>query len=368
MRLVQTTGRYFYDFSKWLAIDSTVYGSSSPTVALQSDGVTLNGNSSDCRLLINDMIPLRNATINLELTVSTASQIGFTYRDGVLSSKNGSSAYILYITATSIILAEGNNSDSARTPYVLKTISGTYTGRHILSVNITDTTHKIYLDGVLLTTYTNSDFTNYGYITIRAFNNMVNERFHSLEVLSAEIKDPTIFDIARRVALVFDKDVNSSNLLSNLQAFTITSVSKQFTISGETITKQSHPTDIMYALDGSGQPIKNILILTIDKPNAFRVPISIQVQYNAVLGNLYGARTIDVMPNFNYNTRVVATNLQAPGFDVYDASMQFNQASLGADINSRMITYVNNYPSETLAFLGTRTGGVVITLNGVIKP
>lgn len=368
MRLLQTTGRYFYDFNKWYSIDTSIYGSDKPSATLKDNGIILGGNTSDCSLRINDIIPIKNATINVDLTVSTSSQIGFTYRNSVLSNKNGSYAFLINISSTTISVCKGADSDQTYSPYTYKAVSGSYVGRHTISVVTSETSHKVYLDGNLIATISEPNSNNFGYIMMRATGNMVNERFHSLEVLSSEIKDPTIFDIARRVAIIFDKDVNCPNLLDNINAFTVTSVSKQFIISGETITKSSAPVDIMYGKDASGSTLKNVLILTVPKVNAFRVPISVNVKYNALLGTLYGERTIDVLQSFSYDTRIIDTHLQPPGFDVYDASINLAQSTLGNKINSRVIQYVNTFPNETIAFLGHKTGGITIVLNGVIKP
>jgi hypothetical protein len=368
MRLVQTTGRYFYDFSNWNSIDTSIYGSDKPNATLKDNGVILGGNTSDCSMRINDIIPIKNATINVDLTVSSSTQIGFTYRSSVLSNKNGSFAFLINISATSIAVCKGADSDNTYSPYTYKTVSGSYIGRHTLSVVVSGTSHKVYLDGTLIASVTETNSNNFGYIMLRTAGNMVNERFHSLEVLSSEISDPSIFNIARRIAIVFDKDVNCTNLLDNISAFTVTSVSKQFIISGDTVTKTSAPVDIAYGKDASGSITKNVLILTVSKVNAFCVPISINIKYNSLLGNLYGERTIDVLPSFSYDARIVSTNLQPPGFDVYDASINLTQNTFGNKINSRVIQYVNAFPNETLAFLGTKTGGIAIVLNGIIKP
>lgn len=368
MKVEKSKGRIFYDFTKWYQSDEQLIGIDNPSVQKLDNGIFLSGNTSDGKLYFPEIPALQNCTINLDVTTPTANDLGFAFRCSGIYPKNDTFAYIVSIKKDRLYLSRGSNISSSTGYYEIRGSSGDFTGRHILSLVLTGNIFEVKLDGVQKFRVSDNYYKDCGLFALRSFLIPTDSVIHSVEILSTEINDPLILDINRKIAVKFSEPINSYNLMNNLKAFTILYKQPEFINDVDNIIdKVGTLSDIAYA-EHNNEKLLDTLILTLKKDDAMFLGQQLQVKYDSTKGDLYGHRTIDVLPSFclagvleNTGTNLPSYNYNLESFNdiLQDISnMQF------IPIKYRGVSGDHEIFTPRIETLATNT----ITIVGTIKP
>ena len=113
-----------------------------------------------------------NFTCEVDVNVSANSASGIVYRTTNWNNANNTFAYSCTVSTTQLLLNYGSNSGSSGTATTISSVALTLSSGnwHRLKIAVNGTTHKIYLDDVLLINVTDSHFTAAGYIGLRTYN------------------------------------------------------------------------------------------------------------------------------------------------------------------------------------------------------
>ena len=114
----------------------------------------------------------------------------------------------------------------------------------------------------------------------------------------------------RFIRIVFDREINATNLESNYKAFIL--YGKQRPYYGGPLEDVSFkPESIEYAVDSSGNINKRAIILKFPNTNDnFRkTEGELTLSYDSNIGNLYGATDLDVLPSTDFKFTAVNTDM-----------------------------------------------------------
>lgn len=174
----------------------TVYGTSGPTQIITNKQLILEtGTGTDVRSRLDFVGQWADFTAEVDVTAQNTganAQSGLVYRTTGWQNNNDTYAYMVGLSTTELQLGRGTNSSSGGGSFTAigspVTVSLTASSVHRLKVVASGSSHKIYLDGVLLINATDSTYTAAGYIGLRLFNNSgstVSAAFDNFGVCSA---------------------------------------------------------------------------------------------------------------------------------------------------------------------------------------
>ncbi|BCL83168.1 hypothetical protein ccbrp13_56330 [Ktedonobacteria bacterium brp13] len=113
------------------------------------------------------------AEVDVTVPATTSASAGLVYRTTGWQTNKDTEAYAAYISPSLLQLARGTNSATGTgtaTAIATVTLALTANSVHRLKVVAVGTSHKIYLDGVLLINATDSTYTAAGYLGLRTYN------------------------------------------------------------------------------------------------------------------------------------------------------------------------------------------------------
>jgi hypothetical protein len=190
---------------------------------------------------------------------------------------------------------------------------------------------------------------------------------HTLEILSASIKDPKVVNINCYIKVVFDRDVHFpyASMKNYASAFTAQFQQRDY-YGGPLYTKTITAIDVIHAKDSNGADILNTIIVKFDRYSSFRKAESaITLLFDNSNCLIYGKYLKDKLANFNLSFTGVS-------LDKYQNPNPIEQVHISGysdqTIAKTPVTTTNVPALEAMHILMNTTNTITPTLTGTIHP